>query len=44
MRNVLKTIDIKVLLAFAAVYLIWGTTYLAIKMGLEHMERTDCAI
>lgn len=33
-----KTINIKVLLAFMAVYLIWGTTYLAIKIGLEHIQ------
>lgn len=29
--------DIKVLLAFAAIYIIWGTTYIAIKIGLEEM-------
>lgn len=33
-----KSIDLKVLLSFAAVYLIWGTTYLAIKIGLEHIQ------
>jgi drug/metabolite transporter (DMT)-like permease len=37
MNNWQKKIDGKVLLAFAAVYLIWGTTYMAIKIGLEHM-------
>lgn len=37
MKNWLKAIDIKVLLAFAAVYIIWGTTYLAIKIGLNEM-------
>jgi drug/metabolite transporter (DMT)-like permease len=30
-------LDIKVVLSFAAVYLIWGTTYLAIKIGLGYM-------
>ena len=28
-------INIKILLAFAAIYIIWGTTYLAVKIGLE---------
>ncbi len=28
--------DIKTLLAFAAMYVIWGSTYLAIRIGLEH--------
>lgn len=37
MKDWLKTIDLKVLLAFAAVYIIWGTTYLAIKIGLHEM-------
>lgn len=37
MTKWVKTIDIKVLLAFAAVYIIWGTTYLAIKIGLQDM-------
>jgi drug/metabolite transporter (DMT)-like permease len=37
MVQLVKRIDVKVLLAFAAVYLIWGTTYLAIKIGVEHM-------
>lgn len=37
MKNWFKTIDIKVLLAFAAVYIIWGTTYLAIKIGVDGM-------
>ena len=27
----------KILLAFGAIYVIWGTTYLAIKIGLEEM-------
>jgi drug/metabolite transporter (DMT)-like permease len=30
-------IDYKIILAFAAIYIIWGTTYLAIKIGLESM-------
>jgi drug/metabolite transporter (DMT)-like permease len=29
--------NVKVLLAFAAVYIIWGTTYLAIKIGVGQM-------
>jgi drug/metabolite transporter (DMT)-like permease len=29
--------NLKVVLAFAAIYIIWGTTYLAIKIGLEEM-------
>ena len=29
--------NLKVLLAFAAVYIIWGTTYLAIKIGVRQM-------
>lgn len=37
MKDWIKTIDIKVLLAFTAVYMIWGTTYLAIKIGLHDM-------
>lgn len=28
--------DAKTLLAFGAVYIIWGSTYLAIRIGLEH--------
>jgi drug/metabolite transporter (DMT)-like permease len=31
-------IDVKVFLAFAAIYVIWGTTYLAIRIGLESIE------
>lgn len=27
--------DIKIILAFAAVYIIWGSTYLALKIGLQ---------
>jgi drug/metabolite transporter (DMT)-like permease len=36
-RNAEKTIktDIRLWLAFAAIYIIWGTTYLAIKIGIE---------
>jgi drug/metabolite transporter (DMT)-like permease len=30
-------IDWKIVLAFAAVYIIWGTTYLAIRIGIESM-------
>jgi drug/metabolite transporter (DMT)-like permease len=37
MKKWLETIDLPVLFAFAAVYIIWGTTYLAIKIGLQHM-------
>lgn len=37
MKDWIKAIDIKVLLAFGAVYIIWGTTYLAIKVGLHEM-------
>ncbi len=29
--------DWKIVLAFAAVYIIWGTTYLAIRIGIESM-------
>ncbi|WP_285009857.1 EamA family transporter [Pedobacter faecalis] len=35
MNNWFRSLDLKVILAFAAVYIIWGTTYLAIKIGLE---------
>src|SRR5450631_4476388 len=27
--------NFKIILAFAAIYIIWGTTYLAVKIGLE---------
>ena len=27
--------NLKVLLAFAAIYLIWGSTYLALRIGVE---------
>lgn len=37
MKSWIKEIDLKVVLSFAAVYIIWGTTYLAIKIGLEAM-------
>jgi len=37
MKDWIKAFDIKVILAFSAVYIIWGTTYLAIKIGLEEM-------
>ena len=37
MEKRLNAPDIKVILAFAAVYIIWGTTYLAIKIGLKDM-------
>jgi len=33
----MKSIGFKVLIAFGAVYLIWGSTYLAIKFGIETM-------
>lgn len=31
-----RPLDLKTLLAFAAMYIIWGSTYLAIRIGLEH--------
>jgi drug/metabolite transporter (DMT)-like permease len=37
MKKLLPNLNLKVVFAFAAVYLIWGTTYLAIKIGLEEM-------
>jgi len=37
MEKFVKSFDLKIVLAFAAVYIIWGTTYLAIKIGLENM-------
>ena len=37
MNTWIKSLDIKVVLAFAAVYIIWGTTYLAIKIGVAEM-------
>jgi drug/metabolite transporter (DMT)-like permease len=37
MKSLTKAIDLKVILCFAAVYIIGGTTYLAIKIGLEAM-------
>lgn len=37
MTKLIRTIDYKVILSFAAVYIIWGTTYLAIKIGVEEM-------
>ncbi|MDH4157531.1 MAG: EamA family transporter [candidate division Zixibacteria bacterium] len=30
-----KYLDIKIILGFAAVYVIWGSTYLAIRIGIE---------
>ena len=38
MEKLLKGFDLKIVMAFAAVYIIWGTTYLAIKIGLENMS------
>ena len=38
MKALLSKIDFKVLLAFGSVYIIWGTTYLAIVIGLESIE------
>jgi len=32
-----KKFNIKIILSFAAVYIIWGTTYLAIKIGIADM-------
>ncbi len=31
-----RPLDLKTVLAFAALYIIWGSTYLAIRIGLEH--------
>jgi drug/metabolite transporter (DMT)-like permease len=31
-----RPFDVKTILAFAALYIIWGSTYLAIRIGLEH--------
>jgi drug/metabolite transporter (DMT)-like permease len=31
-----RPFDFKTILAFAALYIIWGSTYLAIRIGLEH--------
>lgn len=30
-----KTINIRIILAFAAIYIIWGTTYLAVLIGIK---------
>ena len=38
MEKLVKGFDLKIVMAFAAVYIIWGTTYLAIKIGLENMS------
>src|SRR5687767_10456537 len=35
MKTSSNTTDIKIILAFAAVYIIWGSTYLALKIGLQ---------
>ncbi|NIJ54741.1 EamA family transporter [Dyadobacter arcticus] len=35
MKKEKESIDVKIILAFAAIYIIWGSTYLAIKIGLE---------
>ncbi|MBG6233591.1 drug/metabolite transporter (DMT)-like permease [Pedobacter sp. CAN_A7] len=37
MTDWIKSLNIKVILAFGAVYIIWGTTYLAIKIGIAEM-------
>lgn len=37
MKKTTGQTSIKIILAFAAIYIIWGTTYLAIKIGLEGM-------
>ncbi|WP_432708336.1 EamA family transporter [Pedobacter sp.] len=37
MKNWINSLDLKVILAFGAVYIIWGTTYLAIKIGIAEM-------
>lgn len=37
MKAKIQSIDFKTILAFAAVYIIWGTTYLAIKIGIQEM-------
>jgi len=38
MKKLFPGLNIKVFLAFAAIYIIWGTTYLAIRFGLESMQ------
>jgi drug/metabolite transporter (DMT)-like permease len=37
MKNWINSLNIKVIFAFGAVYIIWGTTYLAIKIGIAEM-------
>ena len=37
MSTATSKINWKIILAFAAVYIIWGTTYLAIRIGIESM-------
>lgn len=37
MKNWIDSLNLKVILAFGAVYIIWGTTYLAIKIGIAEM-------
>jgi drug/metabolite transporter (DMT)-like permease len=37
MSSVASKTDWRIVLAFAAVYIIWGTTYLAIRIGIESM-------
>ena len=32
-----KMIDIRVLLAFAAIYILWGSTYLAIRIAVQQV-------
>ena len=36
--------SIKIVLAFAAIYIIWGTTYLAIRMPYCEMKRCPLRI
>jgi hypothetical protein len=38
MKNLFMNFNFKVMLAFAAIYIIWGATYLTIKIGLQHMQ------
>jgi drug/metabolite transporter (DMT)-like permease len=38
MKKLFPGLNTKVFLAFAVIYIIWGTTYLAIRFGLESMQ------
>lgn len=37
MKKIFPHINYKIFFAFAAIYIIWGTTYLAIKIGLQSL-------